>query len=70
MAKVSLRPLNGCRPDDGIVYYLQNIWVMVDWEGFMPRPEVEDLPSAAVEAATTPEDLASLEPADEDKFIG
>ena len=36
----------------------------------MPGSEVEDFAQSSVEAATASEDFASLEPADEDKFVG
>ena len=35
----------------------------------MSRAEIEDFTRAAIEAAAAPEDLATLEPADEDKLV-
>src|SRR3954451_6821331 len=38
--------------------------------GLVPGPEVEDAPAAPFVAAAAPEDLAALEPADQDEAIG
>src|SRR5262249_39607181 len=46
-----------------------NLGLVVDWQRFVARTEVEDLAATALVSAAAPEDLASLVPADEDEGI-
>lgn len=60
----------GRAPADGVGNDPQDVGVAVDGQGLVTGPEVEDLAVAALEGATGTENLAALEPRDEDQFVG
>ena len=61
---------DGASPTNAVSDYLLNVFVVECGVGFMSGLEVEDLAVSASEGTTAAENLAAIEPTDENNVIG
>ena len=62
--------LCGASPTDGVLDDSLHVFILVGGIGFVSGLEIEDLAVAAGERTTAAEDLAAVEPADENDLVG
>ena len=61
---------DGASPTNAVSDYLLNVFVVECGVGFMSGLEVEDLAVSASEGTTAAENLATIEPTDENNVVG
>src|SRR5204863_10023962 len=59
-----------CGPANGIAQNQPDVLIIIDWIGFVAGTEVKDFAVAAFPGAPRTENLAALEPGDENNLVG